>query len=100
VVGGGGGLTAAVESELLGGQPVRGANMIRVRTPVQLVAVVEQEPNALGTAQLTLAKQKNLPEIVTERPLEQILSLITLGEPTAAMKAVIDASKQVAARTM
>ena len=55
--------------------------------------VVEQEPNALGFAQLSLAKQKGLPEIVTETPIEQSLSLITLGEPTPAMKAVIDAAR-------
>ena len=62
--------------------------------------IVEQEPNALGIAQLSLAKQKGLPEIVTEKPVEQTLSLITLGEPTPAMKAVIDAARAAVEKTM
>ena len=54
----------------------------------------------LGIAQLSLAKQKGLPEIVTEKPVEQSLSLITLGEPTPAMKAVIDAARAAVEKTM
>jgi hypothetical protein len=41
-----------------------------------------------------------LPEIVTEKPVEQTLSLITLGEPTAAMKAVIDAARAAIEETL
>jgi phosphate transport system substrate-binding protein len=100
VVGGGGGVVTTVESELLEGHSVRGPNIIYVRTALQLTGVVEQEPNALGFAQLALARQKGLPEIVTEKPVEQTLSLITLGEPTAAMKAVIDAARAVLEKTM
>ena len=48
-------------------------NIIYVKTAVQLVQVVEQEPNALGFAQLALAKQRGLPELVTEEPIEQTL---------------------------
>ena len=54
----------------------------------------------MGIAQLSLAKQKGLPEIATEKPVEQSLSLITLGEPTAAMKAVIDAARAAVEKTM
>ena len=89
-----------VEAELLNGQAVHGPNIIYVKTAMQLTGIVEQEPNALGLAQLSLAKQKGLPEIVTERPVEQALSLITLGEPTPAMKAVIDAARAAVAKTM
>lgn len=100
LVGGGGGVATTVESELLDGKSIHGPNIIYVRTALQLTGVVEQEPNALGFAQLALARQKGLPEIVTEKPVEQTLSFITLGEPTPAMKAVIDAARQAAAKTM
>ena len=92
--------STTVESELLDGKPIHGPNIIYVRTALQLTGIVEQEPNALGIAQLSLAKQKGLPEIVTERPVEQTLSLITLGEPTPAMKAVIDAARAAVEKTM
>jgi len=100
IVGGGGGVVTTVEAELLNGQAVHAPNIVFVRTALQLTGVVEQEPNALGIAQLSLAKEKGLPEIVTEKPIEQTLSLITLGEPTPAMKAVIDAARQAVEKTM
>jgi phosphate transport system substrate-binding protein len=98
IVGGGGGVVTTLETELLDGQPVRG-NILYVRTAIQLVQIVEQEPNAVGFAQLSLVRQKGLPEIVTE-PVEQSLSLITLGEPSPAMKAVIEAARRAVAKTM
>lgn len=100
IVGGGGGVATTVETELLNGQPIHGPNIIYVRTALQLTGIVEQEPNAMGIAQLSLAKQKGLPEIATEKPVEQALSLITLGEPTPAMKAVIDAARQAVEKAM
>jgi phosphate transport system substrate-binding protein len=100
LVGGGGGVTLAVEGELLKGQSAKAQNVIYVKTPVQLTQVVEQEPGALGFAQLALAEQRNLSELATDRPIEQSLSLVTLGDPTPAMQAVIDAARQVAANTM
>ena len=99
LVGGGGGVATTIESELLDGKPIHGPNIIYVRTAIQLTSVVEQEPNALGFAQLALARQKGLPEIATEKPVEQTLSLITLGEPTPAMKVVIDVARQAVAKT-
>jgi ABC-type phosphate transport system substrate-binding protein len=97
LVGGGGGVTAVMEAELLGGQSAKGPHVLYVRTPVQLVQVVEQEPGAIGFAQSLLAKQKSLPELAIEKPIEQTLSLITLGDPTPAMNAVIDAARRAAA---
>lgn len=96
LVGGGGGLTVAVQSELLSGQAVKSPNAIYVKTPVQLVQVVEQEPGALGFAQVALAKQRGTPEIALDKPLEQFLVIVTAGEPTPAMRAVIDATRSVA----
>jgi phosphate transport system substrate-binding protein len=100
LVGGGGGVTAVVESELLNGRLVEGSHIIYVKTPVQLVQVVEQEQGSLGFAQLALARQRNLPEVATEQPIEQVLSFITVGDPSPAMKAVIEASRRVAAKVM
>jgi phosphate transport system substrate-binding protein len=96
----GGGIVAVVETELLGGQRPALKNMIYVNTPVQLVQVIEQEPGVLGFAQLPLVKQRGLPEIATDRPLETTLSLVTLGEPTPAMRAVIEAARRIVNKTM
>lgn len=100
LVGGGGGVTTVIESELLSGQRVQGPHVIYVKTPVQLVQVIEQEPGAIGFAQLALTKQRGLPELVTEQPIEQTLSLVTLGDPTAAMDAVIQATRRAAEKVM
>jgi hypothetical protein len=62
--------------------------------------VVEQEPGILGFAQLALTKQRGLPELITEQPIEQTLSFVTNGDPTPAMKAVIDAARRVSERVM
>jgi phosphate transport system substrate-binding protein len=100
LVGGGGGVTTVVEAELLSGKVPEGSHIIWVKSPVQLVQVVEQEPGAIGFAQLALVKQRGLLELTTEAPLEQTLSLVTFGDPTPAMKAVIDAARKVAEKTM
>jgi len=100
LVGGGGGLTAVVEAELLGGQTVTTPNVIFVKTPVQLVQVVEQERGAMGFAQLALARQRGLPEIVTDKSIVQTLSLVTNGNPTPAMQSVIDVTRTIAQKMM
>jgi phosphate transport system substrate-binding protein len=100
LVGGGGGITTIVESELLEGKRVEGPSIIYVKTPVQLVQVVEQEPRAMGFAQLALVKQRGLPELVTEKPIEQTLSYVTLGPPTPAMNDIIQATRRAAEKVM
>lgn len=100
MVGGGGGVTTVVEAELLNGKVPEGQHLIWVKSPVQLVQVVEQEQGAVGFAQLALLKQRGLVEIQTEAPIEQTLSLVTFGDPTPAMKAVIDAARKIAEQIM
>ena len=100
LVGSGGGVTTVVESELLDGKSAEGSHIIYVKTPVQLVQVVEQEPGIIGFAQLALAQQRGLRELTTERTIQQSLSLVTLGDPSPAMKAVIEAARDVAANAM
>jgi len=100
LVGGGGGVTTVIESELLNGKLPDGPHIIYVKTPVQLVQVIEQEPGAVGFAQLALTKQRGLPELSTEAPIEQTLSLVTFGDPSPAMKAVIEAARRAAEKVM
>ncbi len=100
LVGGGGGVTTVIESELVNGRIPDGPHIIYVRTPVQLVQVIEQEPGAVGFAQLALVKQRGLSELVTEAPIEQTLSFVSLGDPTPAMKAVIDVTRKIADKLM
>jgi phosphate transport system substrate-binding protein len=96
----GGGIVAVVETELLAGQRPGLKNIIYVNTPVQLVQVMEQEPGVLGFAQLSLVKQRGIPEIVTDRPLETTLSLVTLDEPTPALRTVIEAARRIVNKAM
>jgi phosphate transport system substrate-binding protein len=93
---GGGGVTTAIESALLQGRSIGAAGMIYVQMGTQVPSVVALEPGALGLAQLALVRQRNLPELVTDQAIEQQLNLITLGEPTPAMRAVIEATRIVA----
>jgi phosphate transport system substrate-binding protein len=99
LVGGGGGLTVAVESGLLNGRELSAPNKIYVNTPVQLIQVVGQERGAIGFAQLALVQKMKSPELKTDQPFEQVLYLVTFGEPTPAMRSVIDAARAIAART-
>jgi ABC-type phosphate transport system substrate-binding protein len=94
---GGGGVTLCVEGELFAGRPFTPANSIRVAFGSQVIKVVEQEPRALGIAQLGLVREHQLPELMTDRVIEQELSLVTLGKPSPAQLAVINAVRQVAA---
>ena len=93
----GGGVTLCVAGQLFNGRALTPANPIRVAFGAQVVKVVEQEPRALGVAQLGLVKEHQLPELMTGQVVEQELSLVTLGEPSPAQHAVINAVRQVAA---
>jgi phosphate transport system substrate-binding protein len=93
----GGGVTLCVTRTLFGDRTWTPANPIRVTFGTQVVKVVEQEPRALGVAQLALVKESHLPELMTDRTIEQELNLVTLGEPTPEQLAVIRAVRQTAA---
>jgi ABC-type phosphate transport system substrate-binding protein len=91
----GGGVQFSVEAELLGGQRISPDNPIVVQIGTQVTKVVQQEPGALGLAQLGVLRNQGLPELMTERFVEQQLNLVTLGEPNPAKRAVIDAARRV-----
>jgi hypothetical protein len=65
---------------------------------VQLIQIVNQERDAIGFAQLALVERTNTPELKTEKLFEQVLCLVTFGEPTPAARSIIDAARMVAAK--
>jgi phosphate transport system substrate-binding protein len=98
LVGGGGGVTVTVQAALLNGEEAAVENKVYMNTPVQLVQVVEQEPGAIGFAQLALIQQRDGLELQTDKPIDQVLYYATLGEPTPAIKSLIDATRKIADR--
>jgi phosphate transport system substrate-binding protein len=92
----GGGVQASVQNQILGGALIRVSDPIRVQVGAQVLKIVEQEPQALGMSQLNLVLRSHAVELFTDFPIEQTLSLVTLGPPTAQMRDVIDAVRQIA----
>ena len=95
----GGGVQASVEEQVLDGAPISAPEQIRVQTSAQVAKIAEQEPGALGLAQRNIVRQSAARELATERPIEQRLSLTTLGPPSASMHKVIETIRRVAALT-
>jgi ABC-type phosphate transport system substrate-binding protein len=96
----GGGVQASVESQILGGKKVVAPDPIRVQIGSQVVKVSQQEPGALGLAQRGVLTRAKAAEMKIDKPIEQTLSLVSLGEPTPAMRRVIDATRQIAAKVL
>jgi phosphate transport system substrate-binding protein len=92
----GGGLQTTVENQLLGGKPVDGAHVIKVNNGSQITKIVEQEPGALGIAQLGLVTEAKLPELATNQQIEQRLFLVTKSKPSEQVQKVVDAARHVA----
>ncbi len=96
-----GGVTHSVIQQLLGGKPITTTAPIPVETGLQVVKVVNQEPGALGLAQIRLAQQYKLPELDTSGYfVEQKLSIVSLGIPSAAAQAVISVARAVAEKKL
>jgi phosphate transport system substrate-binding protein len=92
----GGGVKLTVENELLLGEPIKVHDPILLPNGPRIVRVVEQEQGALGLSQFNLVKRFNLPELQLEHGVTQELALVTLGEPTPALRAVINAMRDAA----
>ena len=58
---------------------------------------MEQELGALGLAQIENIKHQHVAELTTDDLFEQELNLVTLGAPTPAAQAVIDAVIKIVA---
>src|SRR5262249_49519226 len=91
----GGGVQLSVEKNVMRGETIAPRSMVTVETGPEVPLVVANDPGALGLAQLAEVRRHRLPEIATPTMVEQPLSLVTLGEPTPAMYAVIDAARRV-----
>jgi phosphate transport system substrate-binding protein len=92
----GGGVLASVEARLLGGSHISAPDMIRVQVGTQVVRVVAQEPGAIGLTQLTMVKSSSVVEMITDQPIEQVLSLVSLDDPSPGAIAIIDAFRRMA----
>ncbi len=91
----GGGVLASVEARLLGAAHISAPDVIRVQVGTQIVRVVAQEPGALGITQLAIVKSSSAAELVTDEPIEQILSLVSLDDPSPAAISTINAFRRV-----
>jgi phosphate transport system substrate-binding protein len=91
----GGGVLATVEAAL--GVHVAAPDTIRVQVGTQIVKVVAQEPAALGITQLSIVRRSKAVELKTDRPIEQVLSLVSLGEPSPEARRIIEMFRTKAA---
>jgi phosphate transport system substrate-binding protein len=92
----GGGVQSSIEDVVLGGKQISVPNPILVQISSQVVKVVEQLPEALGLSQLSIVAKSNTEELKLDRPIEQHLNLVTLGDPSPEMLKVIRASTSIA----
>jgi phosphate transport system substrate-binding protein len=92
----GGGVLATVERRLLGSEHISAPDTIRLLVGTQIVTVVAQEPGAIGITQLAIVKASNAVELTTDEPIEQTLTLVSLGTPSAEALTVIDALRRKA----
>jgi ABC-type phosphate transport system substrate-binding protein len=96
-VAGGDGVTLSVARTALDDSAIKTPDTIRVQKPIQVIQVVKEEAAALGIAQLHLTRNHQLRDVANGTPVEQELNLVTLGEPTPAARAVIEAVQRTAA---
>jgi ABC-type phosphate transport system substrate-binding protein len=92
----GGGALASVEAVLLGAAHISAADPIRVQMGTQVVRVVAQEPGALGITQLAIVKSSSAVELITDERIDQVLSLVSLDDPSPNAIAIIEAFRRAA----
>ena len=91
----GGGTRLTTQEILLGGQPIAASSETRVATPDDVVKAVAKDRGALGITQADLVRRQGLPELNIGTFVAQPLYLISLDEPTNAMRQVIAATRRV-----
>jgi phosphate transport system substrate-binding protein len=91
----GGGVLGSVEAKLLGAAHISAQDVIRVQVGTQIVKVVAQEPGAFGITQLAIVKSSAAVELVTDEPIEQILSIVSLDNPSPSALATIEAFRRI-----
>lgn len=93
----GGGVVSSVEAAILGhGHHITAPDQIRVQNGSQILKVVEQEPDALGVTQNKLIAGHHVNQVDIGPPIEQQLGLVSLGHPSPAAAAVIEAFRAAA----
>lgn len=92
----GGGVQASIEARLK--LKIVTAKAIRVQISSQVNKIVEQLPEALGLAQIENLRGSKAVELKSDSPIEQELNLVTLGAPSPAAQAVIDAVNTIVVR--
>jgi ABC-type phosphate transport system substrate-binding protein len=92
----GGGVLTSVETRLLGAAHISAPDVIRVQVGTQVVRVVAQEPGAIGITHLAIVKSSSVAEILTDEPIEQVLSLVSLDDPSPEAVATIEAFRRIA----
>lgn len=95
----GGGVLATVEAQLLGKGHIAAPDVIRVQVGTQIVKVVAHEPGALGITQISIVRKGQAVELKTDQPIEQVLSLVSLGEPSDEARRLIEAMQRRVAGT-
>ncbi len=63
---------------LLDGAKIEAPDAIRVQISTQVLKIVEQEPGAIGLAQLSEVIKAKSTELTLDKPVAQVLSLVTL----------------------
>lgn len=92
----GGGVQASIEDVVLNGKSINVPDPILVQISSQVVKIVEQLPESLGLSQLSIVAQSDTAELKLDRPIEQHLNLVTLGDPNPEMTKVIKAAYKIA----
>jgi phosphate transport system substrate-binding protein len=92
----GGGTVIAVRTQVLAGAEIAAPDAVRLESARHVLKVIEQETGAFGIAQLGLSLKSAVTIVETDTPVEQVLSLVTLGDPRPSVKSVIDATRDAA----
>ncbi len=90
----GGGVLTTVETRLLGSDHLSAPDVIRLRIGAQILTVVAQERGAIGLSQSTLVQERHATELLVDPPIEQVLSLVSLGDPPKDVVALVEAMRR------
>jgi hypothetical protein len=80
---------------LLDGQSMTPRSANFVESAQEVVQAVARDRGALGISEASLVNLRRLPELQTKVLIAQSYNLISLNEPTNAMRAVIAATRSV-----
>jgi phosphate transport system substrate-binding protein len=90
----GGGVLATVETRLFGSGHLSAPDVLRFRIGAQILTVVAQERGAIGLSQSTLVQERQATELVVDPPIEQVLSLVSLGDPPDDVVRLVEAMRR------